>query len=42
MDKIWERNPLKLEIPLWRGWKNEWPHRTDKSRTCDTVLSAIE
>jgi len=19
--------------PLWRGWKNEWPRRTDKSRT---------
>ena len=19
--------------PLWRGWKNDWPRRTDKSRT---------
>jgi len=33
MDKIWDINPLKSgHWPLWRGWKNEWPHRTDKSR----------
>jgi len=25
MDKIWDRNPLKLgdNWPLWRGWKNQ-------------------
>ena len=32
MDSIWYRNPSKSEV-IRRGWKNEWPHRTDKSRT---------
>ena len=32
--KIWDRKSFEVgdHWPLWRGWKNEWPHRTDKSR----------
>jgi len=35
MDKIWDKNSFEVRShwPLCRGWKNEWPHRTDKSRT---------
>jgi len=35
MDKIWDRKSFEVGglWPLWRGWKNEWPRRTDKSRT---------
>ena len=35
MDKIWDRRSFKVggHWPLWRGWKNEWPRRTDKSWT---------
>jgi len=35
MDKIWDRNPSKSEdIGCCCGdEKNEWPRRTDKSRT---------
>jgi len=35
MDKIWYRNSSKFEVIGCCGWdgKNEWPHRTDKSRT---------
>jgi len=35
MDKIWYRNPSKLEV-IGRGGgyeKNEWPRSSDKSRT---------
>ena len=35
MDKIWDRNPSKLEV-IGRcsgEEKNEWSRRTDKSRT---------
>ena len=34
MDKIWDRKSFEVgsHWPLWRGWKNEWPRRTDKSR----------
>ena len=34
MDKIWDRKSFKVggHWPLWRGWKNEWPSRTDKIR----------
>jgi len=28
MDKIWDRN--RWNRPLWVGWKNKWPRRTDK------------
>ena len=33
MDKIWDRKFFEVggHWPLWRGWKNEWPRRTDKS-----------
>ena len=35
MDKIWDRNPSKSEVIGRCGGdeKNEWPRRTDKSRT---------
>jgi len=35
MDKIWDRKSFEVggHWPLWRGWKNEWPRRTGKSRT---------
>ena len=35
MDKIWDRKYFEVRVhwPLWRGWKNEWLRRTDKSRT---------
>ena len=35
MDKIWDRKSFEVGVhwPLWRGWKTEWPRRTDKSRT---------
>ena len=35
MDKIWDRKSFEVggHWPLWRGWKNEWPRRTDKSGT---------
>ena len=35
MDKIWDRKFWEIggHWPLWRGWKNEWPRRTNKSRT---------
>ena len=35
MDKIWDRKSFEVKghWPLWRGWKLEWPCRTDKSRT---------
>jgi len=35
MNKIWYRNPFEVggHWTLWRWWKNEWPRRTDKSRT---------
>ena len=35
MDKFWDRNPSKLEVIGRCGGdeKNEWPRRTDKSRT---------
>jgi len=37
MDKIWDRKSFEVggHWPLWRGWKNnnEWPRRTDKSRS---------
>jgi len=40
MDKIWYRNPIEVgdHWPLWRGWKNEWPHRMDKSRTLKKLI----
>jgi len=35
MDKIWDRKSFEVggHWPLWRDEKNEWPRRTDKSRT---------
>jgi len=35
MDKIWDRKSFKVRghWPLLRRWKNEWPRRTDKSRS---------
>ena len=41
MDKIWDRKSFEVggHWPLWRGWKNEWPRRTDKSRTLKLVYS---
>jgi len=35
MDKIWDRKSFEVggHWPLWRGWKNQWPSWTDKSRT---------
>jgi len=35
MDTIWERKSFEVgdHSPLWRGWKNEWLRRTDKSQT---------
>jgi len=32
MDTIWERKSFEVggHWPLWRGWKTEWPHRTNK------------
>ena len=35
MDKIWYRNPSKSEVIDRCGGdeKNEWPRKTDKSRT---------
>ena len=35
MDKIWDRKSFEVGVYwlLWRGWKTEWPRRTDKSRT---------
>jgi len=35
MDKIWDRKSFEVggHWLMWRGWKNEWPRRTDKSRT---------
>jgi len=35
MDKIWYRNPSKSEVIGCCGGdeKNEWPRKTDKSRT---------
>ena len=35
MDKIWDRKSFEVGgcWPLWRGWKNKWPRRTDKSWT---------
>ena len=35
MDKIWYRNPSKSEVigRICGDEKNEWPRRTDKSRT---------
>ena len=35
MDKIWYRNPWKSEV-IGGDEKNEWPRRTDKSRTLKT------
>jgi len=36
MDKIWDRNPLKLEVIGHCGGdeKTEWPCRTDKVKPC--------
>ena len=33
MDKIWDRKSFEVggHWPLWRGWKNEWTRRTEKS-----------
>jgi len=35
MNKIWDRKSFEVRDHwlLWRGWKNEWLCRTDKSRT---------
>jgi len=35
MDKIWDRDPLKSEVigRCDEDEKNEWPRRTDNSRT---------
>ena len=35
MNTIWYRKSFVVGgyWPLWLGWKNEWPRRTDKSRT---------
>jgi len=35
MDKIWYRKSFEVRghWPLWRGWKNKWAHKTDKSWT---------
>jgi len=35
MDKIWDRKSIEVggHWLLWRGWKNEWPRITNKSRT---------
>jgi len=32
MDKIWDKKSFEIggHWPLWWGWKNEWPRRTDK------------
>ena len=40
MDKIWDRKSFEVggHWPLWRGWKNEWPRRTNKSRTLKKSL----
>ena len=39
MDKIWYRNPSKSEVIGRCGGdkKNEWPRRTDKSRTLKKI-----
>ena len=39
MDKIWYRNPSKSEVIGRCGGdkKNEWPRRTDKSRTLKQI-----
>jgi len=41
VDKIWDRESFKVggHWPLWRGWKNEWPCRTDKSRMLKKMVS---
>ena len=43
MDKIWDRNPLKSEVIAYCGGdeKNEWPRRTDKSRTLKIKLKKL-
>ena len=35
MNQIWDRKSFEVagHWPLWRGWKNKWPRRTNKSRT---------
>jgi len=35
MEKIWDRKSFEVRghWQFWRGWKNESPCRTDKSRT---------
>jgi len=39
MDKIWDRNPSKSEVIDRCGGdeQNEWPRRTDKSRTLKKI-----
>jgi len=42
--KIWDRKSFEVEghWPLWWGWKNEWPRRTDKSRTLKRKIQKIQ
>jgi len=39
--KIWDRKSFEVggHWPLWRGWKKQWPHRSDKSQgyLCDNI-----
>ena len=42
MDKIWDELPSQSDHwLLWRGWKNKWQRRTDKSRTLKKTTSTI-
>jgi len=43
MDKIWYRNPSKVEVIGRCGVneKTEWPRRTNKSRTLKKMLQHL-
>ena len=45
MDKIWDRKSFEVggHWLLWRGWKNEWPRRTDnKAHSMATKISSLK
>jgi len=43
MDKIWYRKSFEVggHWPLCRGWKNEWPRRTDYVQIYLTMITKV-